>query len=72
MRHKKPKPHPAVPAAMPLPKLTYTIEEAAEILGIGRNRALKLVQDGRLRKLVGCGRRAVIPAVAIDQFLLGE
>jgi len=72
MRYKKSEPQPAVPAALPLPKLTYTIEEAAEILGIGRNRALKLVQDGRLRKLVGCSRRVVIPAVAIDQFLLGE
>jgi excisionase family DNA binding protein len=72
MRHKKSEPKPVVPAALPLPKLTFTIEEAAEILGIGRNRALMLVQDGRLRKLAGCGRRVVIPAVAIDPFLLGE
>jgi excisionase family DNA binding protein len=72
LRRKKSELQPVPPTTLPLSRLTYTIEEAAAILGIGRNMALKLVQDGRLRKLVGCGRRVVIPALAIDQFLLGE
>ena len=72
MRYKKPEPQPVVATVLPLPKLTYTVEEAAEVLGVGRNRVLKLVQDGRLRKLAYCGRSVVIPIVAIDQFLLGE
>lgn len=53
----------------PLERKTYTIEEAAEVLGVGRNTILKLIGDKRLRIVPGIGKRVLIPVVAIDEFL---
>ena len=53
----------------PLERKTYSIEEAAEVLGTGRNSTLKLIAERRLRKVPGIGKRVRIPVVAIDEFL---
>lgn len=50
-----------------LPKLTLTVEEAAELLRIGRGSAYELVRSGRLRA-VKIGRRILIPSDAINEF----
>ena len=51
-----------------LPKLTLTVEEAAELLRIGRGSAYELGRIGRLRA-VKIGRRILIPSDAINEFL---
>ncbi len=57
-----------VPAPGTLPRKAYTIEEAAEVLGVGRNAVMRLIEEGRLR-VVRCGKRVIIPVVAVDDFL---
>ena len=59
-------PQPALP---PLERKTYTIEEAAGVLGLGRNKVLGLIADKRLRTIPDIGKRVLIPVVAIDEFL---
>lgn len=49
-------------------RLTYTVEEAAVLIGISRAKAYKCVRSGELRS-VHLGRRIVIPAVAIEDLL---
>ena len=49
-------------------RLTYTVEEAAALIGISRAKAYKCVRSGELRS-VHLGRRIVIPAVAIEDLL---
>ena len=51
-----------------LPKLTLTVEEAAELLRIGRGSAYELVRSGRLCA-IKIGRRILIPSDAINEFL---
>lgn len=60
----------SVDSAMPpLTRKTYTIEEAAEVLGLGRNKVLELIAEKRLRTIPDIGKRVLIPVVAIDEFL---
>ena len=50
------------------PDRLLSIDEAADALGIGRTRAYREIQDGRLRT-VTVGRRRLVPASAIDEFI---
>lgn len=49
---------------------TYTVDEAARLLGIGRATAYEAVRRGELPSL-RLGRRIVIPRAALDA-LVGE
>jgi len=48
--------------------LSYTIEEAAKITGLGRTRLYEELNTGRL-KGVKAGRRTLIPHSSIEQWL---
>ena len=50
---------------------TYKVEEAAKILGIGRNLAYELVRSGKIPSL-RLGRRIVVPKGAFDRLLSGD
>jgi excisionase family DNA binding protein len=49
-------------------RLTYSVIEAAALLGIGRVLAYELVRTGKLRT-VRLGRRIVVPKRALDELL---
>jgi excisionase family DNA binding protein len=49
-------------------KLTLTVEEAAEVIGISRAQAYRCVKRGDLRA-VQLGRRLVVPVVALEELL---
>lgn len=51
--------------------LAMTIEEAARLLGIGRNGCYALADDGRLTVL-RLGRRIVVPREALQRLLDGS
>ena len=51
-----------------LPKLTYTVTEAAELLGISRTSAYDCVRRGELPALA-LGRRIVIPRTELERLL---
>ena len=51
-------------------KLTYKPEEAAPMLGIGRNGIYALLRTGALRS-IRIGRKILIPSSAIEEFLNG-
>jgi len=51
-------------------RLTYTVEEAGELIGVSRGTAYRFVRDGVLRS-VHPNRRWLVPAAAIDEFLSG-
>lgn len=53
-------------------RATYTVEEAAQILGIGRGLAYKLVHSGELPALRLGEKRYVVPRVAVERILNGE
>lgn len=54
-------------------KLTYSVPEAAEVLGIGRNLAYELAKRGELPGLIHLGeKRVVVSKLAIDRLLQGE
>ena len=50
-------------------RLTFTVVEAATLLGIGRNSAYEAIKAGSLPS-VQIGRRILIPRAALDEFLL--
>ncbi len=52
-------------------RATYTIEEAAEILGIGRSSAYQAVRTGQIPTL-RVGRRLLVPRVALERLLERE
>ena len=53
----------------PVPRRrTYTVAEAAAVLGISRAKAYECVRTGELRALQ-FGRRIVVPAVVLDELL---
>lgn len=52
----------------PVKKLTLTVEEAAEVIGISRAQAYRCVRRGELRA-VQLGRRLVVPLVALEDLL---
>jgi len=49
-------------------KLTYSVEEAAKLLGIGRNLCYEKVKTGEI-PVLKIGRRLLIPKVALDKLL---
>jgi excisionase family DNA binding protein len=48
-----------------------TVHQAAARLGISKNSVIKLLRDGRLRRLAGL-RKILIPTTSIDSYLAGE
>ena len=51
-------------------RLTYTVEEAARRLGIGRGLAYEAVRRGEI-PTVRIGRRRLVPCAALDRLLVG-
>lgn len=49
-------------------KKTYTVEEAATALGIGRSLAYELIRAKRI-PVLRLGKRIVIPVLALDRML---
>ena len=54
--------------AISVVKLGMTIDEAAEILGIGRNTMRKLVEWGKL-PVLKVGRKTIIRTDTLEQFM---
>lgn len=50
---------------------TRTIEEAAKVLGIGRNQAYEAARRGDLPTL-RIGKRILVPVAALERLLAGE
>lgn len=50
------------------PRQTLTVEEAAALLGIGRNTAYQAAANGEL-PVIRIGRRLLIPRAALDRLL---
>jgi excisionase family DNA binding protein len=50
---------------------TYSIEEAARILGIGRNSAYEAARSGQL-PTIEMGKRKLVPKVVLDRMVNGE
>lgn len=53
---------------MAIDRLTCSVEEAADALGIGRTLVFDLVRSGELQSLK-VGRRRLIPTAALDAWL---
>lgn len=54
-----------------VPRLTFSVSQAAELLGISRAKADECARTGEL-PVICFGRRLVVPAVALDRLLAGE
>ena len=54
-----------------LESLTFSVNEAARVLGISRTTAYECVRTGELRA-VRLGRRLVIPKIAVVELLAGS
>ena len=52
-----------------LDRKTYTIQEAADLLGIGRTLCYELAQEGTLPGVHRLGRRYVVSKAALDAWL---
>ena len=52
-------------------KLTYTVTEVAELLGISRSSAYECVRRGEIPSL-SFGRRVVVPRRALEELLAME
>ena len=50
--------------------LTYTVEEAAKLLGIGRNHAYEAAKRGQI-PAIRIGKRILISRAALDSMLSG-
>lgn len=64
MRHATPQPKPDRPVA----PVSYSVEDAARALGIGRSLAFRLIREGQLAA-VKIGRRTVVPVKECEAFL---
>lgn len=49
--------------------VTYTVREAADLLGISERQVYRMVKERRLPKLEGIGRLTRIPRVAVDDLV---
>jgi excisionase family DNA binding protein len=58
----------------PLDRLTYTVDETAKLLGIGRNQCYAAAGSGAIAgvKVIRVGNRMLIPKAALDRVLAGE
>jgi len=52
-------------------KLTFTVEETAKILGIGRNSAYEAVTRGEI-PVIRVGKRLLVPKTALEKLLSGN
>ncbi len=52
-------------------RLTYTVREAAELLGIGRSAAYEAARTGQI-PTVRIGKRILVPAVGLQRMLDGK
>jgi excisionase family DNA binding protein len=52
------------------PKATYTVEEAAALLGVSRETAYEGCRDGQIPS-IRIGKRVLVPRAALDQMLGG-
>ena len=50
---------------------TYTVDQAAELLGIGRNTAYEAVRRGEI-PTIKIGRRLLVPRAALERMLAGD
>jgi len=48
--------------------LSYTVEEAAKLTGLGRTRLYKELKEGRI-KAVKLGRRTLIPHASLESWI---
>jgi len=55
----------------PSPSLTFTVEEAAEMLGISRTFAYEAVRRGEL-PAIRIGRRLLVPRAALARLLASD
>lgn len=51
-----------------IPKIGYTINQSAEMLGVGRTTLYKEIKNGHL-KIIKLGRRTIVPADSIKKLL---
>lgn len=51
--------------------LTYRVEEAGRLLGIGRNQAYEAIRRGEI-PVVRIGKRLLVPKAALERMLAGE
>ena len=51
--------------------LTFTVEEAAKRLGIGRNAAYNAIKANQLPHII-IGHRILVPRVQLEKLLIGE
>ena len=52
-------------------KLTFTVDETAKILGIGRNSAYEAVARGEI-PVIRVGKRLLVPKAALEKLLSGN
>ena len=52
-------------------KLTFTVEETAKILGVGRNSAYEAIARGEI-PVVKVGKRLLVPKAALEKLLNGR
>lgn len=57
------------PLSSPPQRLTYTVEEAGQVLGISRGLAYEMVREGTLPSLRLGERRIVVPKAALESLL---
>jgi excisionase family DNA binding protein len=50
-------------------RLAYTVDEAKEELGVSRDMIYGLMREGKLRYVQATGRKWLIPADALGEFL---
>ena len=53
---------------MEIERKTVTVEEAATILGVGRNKAYEAARSGEI-PTIRIGKRLLVPQVALEQLL---
>jgi excisionase family DNA binding protein len=53
-------------------RVTYSVDEAAKMLGISRNMAYQAVAAGKIPSIRIGERRILIPAAALDRMLSGS
>ena len=55
---------------MELEKQTLTIDEAAKVLGVGRNKAYEAAKRGEI-PTIKIGKRILVPRAALERMLQG-
>lgn len=64
-------PPPPQPVTLPVEKLTYTLKEAATVLGIGRTTLYKAITERRLR-VIKLGSRTLIPSEDLRAWIVAQ